>query len=54
MRKTPRTQRAHVWAWLYVQLFGAPDDEDDENDTSESGYERAERGEREPVDKESK
>ncbi|MDZ7745893.1 MAG: hypothetical protein U5K28_05010 [Halobacteriales archaeon] len=35
MRKTPRSQRAQLWAWLYVQLFGTPDDtEDDDSETS--------------------
>lgn len=34
MRKTPRSQRARLWAWLYVQLFGTPDDtEDDDSET---------------------
>lgn len=35
MRKIPRSQRAKLWAWLYDQLFGTPDDtEDDDSEGS--------------------
>jgi len=31
MRRTPRSQRAQLWVWLYVQLFGTPDDTEDDD-----------------------
>jgi len=35
MREKPHSQRAHLWAWVYVQLFGtAEDTEDDDSETS--------------------
>ena len=52
MGKTPRSQRAQIWAWLYVQLFGTPGNDDD--DTSEEAREAVQRTSEETTDEMSK
>ena len=50
MTETPRSQRARVWAWLYVQLFGTS--EDDSDDTSNGAREAAQQTTQETADEE--
>jgi hypothetical protein len=52
MGKTPRSQCARLWAWLYVQLFGAPDAPED--DEPEPSREATGATDREPPEDESK